>query len=366
MKFTVARDIILEDIQLLQGIVEKRNTMPILANILMKAEEGRVEMTGTDLEVGMRTSFEASVEESGAITVPGKKLFEIVKSLPEGQAVSMTERGDQILEVVSGESEFKIVGLAKDDYPAVPEPTFENSLRIPVEDMQDMIDGVFFAIAQEQRYYLNGALFVVKGKKRQLVSTDGHRLAYAAKESEEGSAGRDVRVIIAKKTLAEIRKFGPGVIEFDQDENNLFFRCGARTIISRIIESKFPNFDAVIPKDNPHIALLSKETFLGAVRRVSLFSAERSKGVKFSLEKNRIRLYSSNPEIGEARDKIDVVYAGANLEIGFNAQYILDYLMTVRKEKVRFELKDDNSAAMMRPEGEERMSSLYVLMPMKL
>ena len=150
------------------------------------------------------------------------------------------------------------------------------------------------------------------------------------------------------------------------DESNLFFRSGKRTLISRVIESKFPNFEAVIPKDNPHAAHLPRVAFLDAIRRVSLLSAERSRGIKLTFEKNRIRMFSSNPEIGEARDKIDVEYKGAAMEIGFNSQYILDFLTTVTAEKIRFELKDENSAALMKPEGEEDVKSLYVLMPMKI
>jgi DNA polymerase-3 subunit beta len=366
MKFTVAKGIILEELQLLQGIVEKRNTMPILANILLSAGEGRVDLTGTDLEVGMKTFFAADVQETGAVTVSGKKIYEIVKSLPEGQDVSFRESGDHIIEVVSGESEFRVVCLPKEEYPAVPEPKFEKNIMIPVGDFQEMIDRVFFAIAQEQRYYLNGALLVVKPKSLELISTDGHRLSYTGRNVDGLGVSKEVRVIVAKKTLGELRKFGDGMIEFDLDENNLFFRCGARTVISRIIESKFPNFDAVIPKDNPYHLVLPKDSFLDAIRRVALFSAERSKGIKFTLEKNRLRLFSSNPEIGEARDKLDVEYKGAAVEIGFNSQYIIDFLTTVPTEKVKFELKDENSAAMLKPEGEAGLTNLYVLMPMKI
>jgi DNA polymerase-3 subunit beta len=366
MKFTVAKDVILDELQLLQGIVEKRNTMPILANILMTVSESRIELTGTDLEVGLRTYFEGEIAESGAVTISGKKIFEIVKSLPDGAAVTFKENQDLMMEITAGESEFKVLCLPKEDYPAVPEPKFEKNIRFPVPEFQDMIDRVFFAIAQEQRYYLNGALMVLKGKSLELVSTDGHRLSYTARAVDDPGLAKEIRVIVAKKTLAELRKFGEGVIEFDLDDNNLFFRCGARTLISRIIESKFPNFDAVIPKDNPQILLLSKDAFLNAVRRVALLSVERSKGIKFTLEKNRLRLFSSNPEIGEARDKLEVDYKGAGLEIGFNAQYMIDFLGSVRTEKVRLELKDENSAAMMSPEGEEGLKSLYVLMPMKI
>jgi DNA polymerase-3 subunit beta len=366
MRFTVAKDVILDELQLLQGIVEKRNTMPILANVLIQAGEGRVELTGTDLEVGLRTYFPAEVEEPGAVTVSGKKIFEIVKSLPDGVPVVFKENQDQVMEVTAGESEFKILCLPKDDYPAVPDPKFEKDVNLPVREFQDMIDRVLFAIAQEQRYYLNGALMVVKTKSLELVSTDGHRLSYTARTMEGLNLAKEIRVIVAKKTLGELRKLGDGVIQFDLDENNLFFRCGQRTLISRIIESKFPNFEAVIPKDNPSFLVLPKEPFLNAIRRVALLSAERSKGIKFTLEKNRLRLFSSNPEMGEARDRLDVDYKGPGFEVGFNAQYVIDFLSSVKTENVRFELKDENSAALMRPEGEEGLKSLYVLMPMKI
>jgi len=366
MKFSTMKENILEELQLLQGIVEKRNTMPILANILVQAAEKEVELTGTDLEVGLRTHFEAQIDEPGAITISGKKIFEIVKSLPDGQPVTFKEDKDLMLEVTSGESEFKVLCLPKEDYPQVPEPKFEKKIVFPADEFKDMIDHVFFAIAQEQRYYLNGALMVLKNKSLEIVSTDGHRLSYTAKTLEDLSLSKEIRAIVAKKTLAELRKCDGGVVEFDMDENNLFFRNGHRTLISRIIESKFPNFEAVIPKDNPNAAILPREAFTNAIRRVSLLSAERSRGIKFTLEKNKMRLFSSNPEIGEARDKLDVEYKGAGIEIGFNSQYILDFLTTVNSEKIRLELKDENSAALIRPETEEDVRSLYVLMPMKI
>lgn len=367
MKFNVSKEVILDELQILQGIVEKRNTMPILANVLLNVTEKEVEITGTDLEVGMKTHFPAEIEEMGTVTVSGKKLFEIAKSLPDKQMVTFRENSDDLMmQVTAGESEFKVLCLPKDDYPTVAEAKFERKIKIPVGEFRSMIERVYFAIAQEQRYYLNGALMVVKPKNLEMVSTDGHRLSYVSRKIEQVELPKEFQVIVAKKTLNELRKYEEGELEFDMDENNLFFRCGQRTLISRIIESKFPNFEAVIPKDNPHILMLPREMFMNAVRRVALLSAERSKGVRFTLEKNRLRLFSSNPEIGEARDKIDVEYKGPGLEIGFNAQYFLDFLEVVKTEKIRFELKDENSAALLRPEGEEGLKSMYVLMPMKI
>lgn len=366
MKFSVIKETLLDELQLLQGVVEKRNTMPILANILMNVTENKVELTGTDLEVGLKTHFEAKVEEVGTITVSGKKIFEIVKSLPDEQVITFKENEDLMMEVSSGKSEFKILCLPKEDYPQVPEAKFEKKIVLPLDKLKEMIDRVYYAIAQEQRYYLNGALLILKKNEVELVSTDGHRLSYTAAFIEDLAPAEDVRVIIAKKTLGELRKIYDEKVEFDYDENNLFFKVGNRMLISRIIESKFPNFETVIPKDNPHVLNLPKEEFTQAIRRVSLLSTERSKGVKFYIEKNLLKLFSSNPEIGEARDNLEVEYKGAEFEVGFNSQYLLDFLSSVNSERIRLELKDENSGAIMRPELEGDIKHIYVLMPMKI
>jgi DNA polymerase-3 subunit beta len=365
MIFSLPKENFLYELQLLQGIVEKRNTMPILANILVNVSDTEVELTGTDLEVGLRTHFGATIEKAGAITVNGKKIFEIVKSLPDGQVVRV-EKKDDVLEITAGESEFRILCLPKEDYPQVPEPKFEKKVSLPLRDVKDMIERVYYAITQEQRYYLNGALLSLKDRHMELVSTDGHRLSYTAKTEDGIKVEKEMSVIVAKKTLNELRKFDDETVEFDLDDNNLFFKVGTRTLISRIIESKFPNYQAVIPKGNPNILSISREELGNAIRRVSLLSAERSKGIKFSIEKNQLKLFSSNPEIGEARDKLAVEYKGQGLEIGFNAQYLLDFLTVVASEKVTFEIKDENSAVLLKPEGEEGLTNIYVLMPMKI
>jgi len=365
MKFSLPKEAFLEELQLLQGIVEKRNTMPILANVLMNVSASEIELTGTDLEVGLRTHVEAAIDEPGGITVNGKKLFEIVKSLPEGQTVRV-ERSDDVIEIKSGDSEFKVLCLPREDYPQVPEPKFERGLRLPLKDLKEMIDRVYYAITQEQRYYLNGALLSLKNRQVELVSTDGHRLSYTRKGQDDLKIDKDISVIVAKKTMSEIRKFEDETVEFDLDENNLFFRVGRRTLISRVIESKFPNYQAVIPKDNSGRLVIAREELAGAIRRVSLLSAERSKGIKFTVEKNKLRLFSSNPEIGEARDRLAVDYKGQDLEIGFNAQYLLDFLTAVGSEKVVFEIKDENSAVLLKPEADEALTNIYVLMPMKI
>ena len=365
MRFTIPKEALLGELQLLQGIVEKRNTMPILANILMNVTKDEVEMTGTDLEVGLKTHVAADIAKPGAFTVNGKKVFEIVKSLPEGESVVFEMKDDQ-LEIRSGESEFKVLCLPKEDFPQVPEPRFEKGIKLPLAGFKDMIERVYYAITQEQRYYLNGALMTLRSKEMELVSTDGHRLSYVVRPVDALKMEKDLSVIVAKETLSELRKFEDETVEFDLDDNNLFFRVANRTMMSRVIESKFPNYRAVIPKDNPNTLTLSRDALAGAIRRVSLLSTERSKGIKFYLEKNRIRLFSSNPEIGEARDKLAVEYKGDDVEIGFNAQYLLDFLTTVTSEGVTFEIKDENSAVLLKPEHEEDVKNIYVLMPMKI
>ncbi|MGD8534842.1 MAG: DNA polymerase III subunit beta [Candidatus Aminicenantes bacterium] len=366
MKFSIKKEDIASELQLLQGIVEKRNTMPILANILMNATEKEIELTGTDLEVGLKTHFPAKIEEEGSITLSGKKIFEVVKSLPEGKKVTFEETGDLTMQITSGESKFKVLCLPKEDYPQVPEAKFEKKIILPLGVFQDMIDRVYFAITQEQRYYLSGALLIIKDKSMELVSTDGHRLAYTANSMKELKVENEIRAIVAKKTLSELRKFEDETIEFDLDESNLFFKVENRTLMSRIIEGKFPDFEAVIPKDNPNTFTVSREEITESVRRVSLFSTERSKGIKFFIEKDEIRLFSSNPEMGEAQDRVGIEYKGEGLEIGFNSQYLLDFLSAVKSERIQFEFKDSNSSVLMKPEVSEKVDYLYILMPMKL
>jgi len=366
MNFSIDKKDIIGELQLLQGIVEKRNTMPILANILVEVSDKEVNLTGTDLEVGLKTHFPAKIEEAGSITVSGKKIFEIVKSLEEDQVIVFKEAGDLLMEIVSGNSQFKVLCLPKEDFPQVPLAKFEKNIALPLKIVQEMIDRVYYAIAQEQRYYLNGSLMIIKDNSLEFVSTDGHRLAYTSKTLEDINVGQEIRGIVSKKTLSELKKVEDETVEFDLDENNLFFKVANRTLISRIIEGKFPNFEAVIPKDNPNALLLSREEITDAIRRVALLSTERSKGVKFYIEKSQLRLFSSNPEIGEARDKVDIEYDGDEMEIGFNSQYILDFLTTVKEDRIRIELKDENSAVLIKPETEEDIKYLYVLMPMKI
>lgn len=366
MKFIIEKEKILKELQIFQGILEKRSTMPILANILISVLEDRIEITGTDLEVGIKCHFPAKMYEKGVITISGKKLFEIVKSISEGKEVVFEESNDLMMKISAGDSQFKVLCLSKEDYPPVPEPKFIKNIFLQGDKVREMIEKVYFSITQEQRYYLNGALMMLKNDTMELVSTDGHRLAYTSVSMDKMNLESEIKGIVSKKTLGELKKFEDDSIEFDLDENNLFFRVGNRTLISRVIDGKFPNYEAVIPSDNKNIMIVSREEFADAIRRVSLLSTERSRGVKFNIEKDQLRLFSSSPEIGEAKDKVDIDYDGEQIEVGFNSQYLLDFLSIVKSDKVRFELKDENSAVLIKPENNEEIEYKYVLMPMKI
>ncbi len=229
-----------------------------------------------------------------------------------------------------------------------------------------MTDKIYFAITQEHRYYLNGALMILNNNSWELVSTDGHRLAYTFKKDIDLNIPQEIQLIISKKALSELRKIDDEEVEFDYDENNLFFRIGKRILISRIIEGKFPDFKTVIPQDNENILTVSREELATSIKRVALLSSERSRGIKFFIKGNQLELYSSNPEIGEARDIVNVNFSGSDIEIAFNSQYILDFLNVVQGETIRFEIKDENSAVLIKPGESEEIGYLYVLMPMKI
>lgn len=365
MKITFKKEVLLDELQLLQGIVEKRNTMPILANILMSSINKKIELTGTDLEVGLKTRIEADIEAEGTITINGKTLFDIIRSFPSGKEICFTQKNDKV-DIKSGDIEFKINCQSSEEFPAVPDAPFDKGIRISLEEYKRMIDLVYYAIPHEQRYYLNGALMSLKNKQIELVSTDGHRLSYTTRNFEDLNIDKEISYIVGKKSLNEIRKFTDGDLDFDFDENNLYFQASNRILISRIIDSKFPNYQAVIPKENPHKLTVSREELADSLRRVVLLSVDRSKGVKLSLEKNKLKLFSSNPEIGEARDQIPADYSGASMDIGFNAQYLLDFLSACDAEEVIFEIKDANSAVLIKAAGEESIKNLYILMPMKI
>lgn len=366
MKFVVRQEALQNELQFLQGIAEKKKTIPILSNILLRAEDGFLTLAATDLEVSLTAGCEAQVEKSGGITVAAKKLFEVVRSLA-GEEISFSLTDGNWLEITSGKSFFRLVGLASDDFPEVPQNDFSSAEKIGHDVFKDLIARTIFAVTQEDaRYALNGALLEMDGKVMRMVATDAHRLAMV---EEAGSSNAEVRAIVPKKTLAELRNLGNGEeMLFAQDEHHLFFKIGHRVLATRVIEGQFPSYEKVIPAENPLEIVFDKEDMAGAIRRVSLLASERSRAVRFKFVAGEATVSSSNPELGEAVESVAVQYEGEELEVSFNAQYVLDFLSAVAGEEVVFRLKDSASQGLLEPREQSSETSRYkyVIMPMRI
>jgi DNA polymerase III subunit beta len=373
MIFVVKKHDLLRELQLFQGIVERKNTIPILANLLMEAKGSEVSMLATDLEVGLRSRCDAVVEKGGTLTVPAKKLYEIVKALPDTDVRIAEEKNG--VKIAADRFESRMQTLPKEDFPAVAETTGATSAMLPRAAIKEMIAKTQFAITGEDtRYFLNGALFILGQTSMSLVATDGHRLAFVNANRPNGSLktgkdAEDIRAILPRKTLWELGKLlaeGEGDIRYERGENHLFFEVGGRMLISRMIDGQFPAFERVIPKGNNKRIEFERERLTNAVKRVALLSNERSRAVKFQIEKNKVEVTSSSPEFGEAKETLSVDYADGSMQICFNAQYVMDFLGAVQTDSVALELKDEVSQAVMKPIGAEGYDYTYVIMPMRV
>jgi len=371
MEFVVRKNDLLRELQLFQGIVERKNTIPILANVLMEAKDDEVRFLATDLEVGLRSKCKANVTKPGALTLPAKKFYEIVKSLPETDIRVAEDKGG--VKVAADRFDSRMQTLPREDFPTLPETTGKGAVALPPSALKEMVSKTHFAITGEDtRYFLNGALFVLRPESMSLVATDGHRLALvnvgrngtAKKEGDE-----DAKAILPKKTLSELARLlgeSDGAISYERGENHLFFNVGDRMLISRMIDGQFPAYERVIPKGNDKHIEFERDRLTNAVRRVALLSNERSRAVKFQIDKGKVDVTSSSPELGEAKETLPVDYNGVPLQICFNAQYVLDFLSAVTTDVVALELKDEVSQAVMTPIGAEGYEYTYVIMPMRV
>jgi DNA polymerase III subunit beta len=371
MELVVRKTDLLRELQLFQGIVERKNTIPILANVLIEANGEEVKLLATDLEVGLRSRCAASVAKGGALTLPAKKLYEIVKALPETDVRIEEDRSG--VKVAADRFDSRMQTLPREDFPTLPDATGTTRVTLPREVLKQMVAKTHFAITGEDtRYFLNGALFILTPASMTLVATDGHRLALVAVPRDAGKSAGEVeedRVILPRKTLMELGRLvaeGEGDITYERGENHLFFEVGGRLLISRMIDGQFPAFERVIPKSNDKRVEFDRDRLTSAVRRVALLSNERSRAVKFSLDKNRIEITSSSPEFGEAKEVLVVDYTAAPMTICFNAQYVLDFLGVVETDTVALEFKDEISQAVMKPVGAEGYDYTYVIMPMRI
>ena len=370
MELVARKNDLLRELQLFQGIVERKNTIPILANVLMEAKGDQVSFLATDLEVGLRSKCAAMVSKNGALTLPAKKFYEIIKSLPETDVRIAEEKGG--VKVAADRFDSRMQTLPREDFPMLPESGGAPTATLPRAALKEMVAKTQFAITGEDtRYFLNGALFVLRPDTMSLVATDGHRLALVTvpRDAKSKKEADEVRAILPKKTLGELARLlqdGDEDIRYERGENHLFFDVGGRLLISRMIDGQFPAYERVIPKGNDKHVEFERDRLTNAVRRVALLSNERSRAVKIQFDRGKVDVTSSSPDLGEATETLPVEYAGGPLQICFNAQYVLDFLSAVATDAVSLDLKDEVSQAVMKPVGAEGYEYTYVIMPMRV
>ena len=370
MKFTVARSALLNELNLVQGVIEKKSTIPILSNILLEATGEYLDITATDLDVTIRCGCPATVEEEGTTTISARRIFEIVRLLPEGAELSICLLENDWVELSSGTSKYKIVALPKENFPSIPE-TAPSMSQISGSLLRSMIQRTMFAITQEEsRYSLNGALLVLLPGEVRMVATDGHRLALVSKSMEVPGIEGEVRALVPRKTLVEIQKLigdkDPLVLEFGRDENHLFFSVENRRIVSRILAGQFPNYELVIPRENDKYVVVNAKSFGDGIRRAAIMSDEKLKAIRLSFKNGLVELTASSAEAGEARDEVSVEYEGESIDIGFNPQYLLDFIAVCNSESVSVSLKDSETQGLFRPIESSDLDYRYVVMPMKI
>ncbi len=370
MEFSVKKFDLLEELNLTQGVVERKTTIPILSNLLFEAKGNRLVITATDLELSIRTSCEAKVKKEGAGTIPAKKLLELVRLLPD-EEIRFKLLENHWVQITCDRRNYKMVGMSRENFPAL--PAFPHALvKIPAKLLADAIAKTTFAISlEESRYTLNGALLVLKPGSLAMVATDGHRLAMVETDHKFEGFSSETRVLVPKKAMTEVQRLAAesseeDAIEFAQDESHLFFQFGGRLLTSRKLTGQFPNYEAVLPRDANKTVSIERNELQDALRRVSSLADQRSHAVKFTLAKEGVEISASSPEYGEAKEAIEKEFKGDPISIGFNAQYLLDFLAAAADGLISFELKDEQSAGQLRPLGNENCRYRYVVMPMRI
>jgi DNA polymerase-3 subunit beta len=371
MDITVSKFDLLKELTATQGVVERKTTIPILSNFLFEASGDKLSITATDLDLSLRTSCSVKVKKEGSCTIPARKLYDYVKLLPEGE-ISLKLLENHWVNIRSGRSNTKMVGMARSNFPSVPMFPVANVAKIPAQALRTMIGKTIFAISNEEsRYTLNGALMVLKPESLIMVATDGHRLAHIEKTGAAMEVSGELKTLVPRKAMAELASLLSGsdaeFVEFAKDESTLFFRIGGRLLTSRQLTGQFPNYEAVLPKENNKYVAVGSNELSAAIQRVAQFADERSGAIRVRIEKNELRISSSSTDAGESEDVIETPYSGDSITIGFNSGYLLDFLKAADSDAVRLEFKDAQSAGQMRPEPiEGDFKYRYVVMPMRI
>src|SRR5215468_6326690 len=363
MKLTATREDFLAPLQSVIGVVERRQTMPVLANVLMSARENRLSINGTDLEVELVASSQASVQQPGDITVPGRKLLDIFRSLPDGVSITFSTEGERV-SLRAGRSRFTLSSLPAAEFPVVEEINAQQTLSVPQGDFRRLIDKTHFSMAQQDvRYYLNGLLLETDGKALRAVATDGHRLALCEMELA-GKAKTTHQVIVPRKGVLELQRIlgTEGTIELAVGTNHVRAQIGDISFTSKLIDGRFPEYARVIPANPPRPVEADRETLRQALQRTAILSNEKYRGIRLTVRPDLLTLQAHNPEQEEAEDQVEVSYKGEEVEIGFNVNYLLDALSAIESDRVEIGLTDSNSSCLIHAPG--ILHTRYVVMPM--
>jgi DNA polymerase-3 subunit beta len=365
MKLTASREDLLAPLQSVIGVVERRQTMPVLANVLLAARDNKLSITGTDLEVELVASTQVSVQASGDITIPGRKLLDIFRSLPEKTSITLATDGERV-SLRAGRSRFTLTSLPAAEFPLVEEINAQQTLNVAQGEFRRLIDKTHFSMAQQDvRYYLNGLLLETDGKSLRAVATDGHRLAIA-EMALEGKAKATHQVIVPRKGVLELQRIlgTEGTIELAVGTNHVRAQIGDIRFTSKLIDGRFPEYGRVIPASPPRMVEADREALRQALQRTAILSNEKYRGIRLTARPDLLTIQAHNPEQEEAEDQVEVSYKGEEVEIGFNVNYLLDALSAIDSDKVEIGLTDSNSSCLIHAPGTAH--TRYVVMPMRL
>jgi DNA polymerase-3 subunit beta len=369
MKFTITREQLQEGLVAVAASVPAKTTLPVLANILVEAGRDGLRLSGTDLDIAVSTTVPASVDQEGAVTLPAKKLVEIVRELPSA-AIRFTSSGEQRVTIECGRAKFRLLGLPREEFPAFPAVKFEDGWKCSSGDLQKLIGHVAFAAStEESRPILNGVLWELRPERMRMVATNGHRLAKMDVPTRPGLAAGQADLIVPPKALEQIRRLygSEEEIEIARSENHLGFRSATTLVFTRLIEGPYPNYEQVIPRENDKVATADKAAFTAALRRMSIVASDQTHRIRVALVGGSCKFSVQTPDLGEAQEEISISYEGDPLEIGFNASYLLEILKYMPTDEVRLTFKGPERAATCEPVGwNDPASFMALVMPLRL
>jgi len=364
MKFKLNKNDILKTLQNVQSAISSKNTLPILSNILLEAQKNNIKITATDLDIGISSKADIKPEIEGAITIPAKKIFDIIKELPEDNPITISTKKNNVVTIESGKILFKIIGLPKEEFPQPPTLKNKDTITLPQKFLKNIIQMTVFAVSKDEtRYVLNGVLCVIKNNTISLIATDGRRLAVIEKKLPNKTTNEQ-KVIIPTKTIQELSRLleEEGEAEIAFGENQILFNFGNTTIISRLIEGEFPNYEQVIPKETKEKIVVAKKDLLAAAKRASILTNQDSMAIRIDVSKGKMAVSKNTPYMGEVKEELGVAYKGKELSVGFNPNYIIEVLKNIDSKEVGLELAGNDKPGVIRIGGEY----VYVLLPMQI